>query len=1148
MRTRLVVALSALAVAALLVLPGPAFAAAPETPKTVKPELETITAEGATLRGLLNPGAPGEAGATYQFLYRASATECEGGGASPEPEEASAGAEGEEVRQPVEGLTPQTRYSVCLKAKSTGGEVSVGPTVHFLTGPPETPSGEEATDITSSSATLKGILNPNSPGEPGKYRFRYAPSESDCEAEGQKTLPAPAEAPASSLGNQAEVVERTATGLLPTTSYTFCLFARNEAGEGVLGAPVTFTTPASSPVVGAESAFGINSSSATVAATISPGALATAYHVELVTAAQFAATEWGSATKIPTTEIELPAALTALPVQQELTGLQPSTLYHYRFVASNSLGEVPGPDATFATSIFGAPTSALPDDRAWELVSGLGYPGDASIPSSGFIYSNGDSNLKVDYPFRAAADGNGLAWVGSPADSGGNGFSGGGVGNNFTSRRDGASGWIAEAVTPQTAAPSEQASPAPNESFSEDLSVGIFDTGVVPGFAVKTHPAGPSECPGIYARSASGFEPLFTSSKIPGDCGVNRAQAESYGPQRLIFAGFSAENTEYLLQTPAPLSPGDQPSAEGEGNNLYVSREGTPTAVNILPGGAPEPEAVFGSTSGEDRPPGFPPTGGIIAAKVPGDFSNVASADGSRVFWTALESIEELGRPTAMRLKALYARDNPLSPSAETVQLDASEAPPGPGATEVADREGRSGGGRFWTASNDGTKVFFTDCSRLTEDSTAVAAGGCSHTTEAGAERRILQTGNDLYEYDFDKPVGKRLTDLTIDRNGDPLGADVQGVIGASEQGAYVYFVASGALASGAEERTCRRAKVEAKELQTLGTLTPALQVRLNGEQAAEEAGRLPAGRGCNLYVIHSGEPPQFIAALSAQDDELERRGGPSEGGWLGDWRPSLGNRTAEVTPHGQHLVLESTQQLTGYDNSVLGVMERQRALEVFVYSAADSGLICASCSPTGAAPAAEPVGGGTYLPVSVNPTYQPRWISGDGSRVFFDSSQPLAPQDTNGVQDVYQWEREGSPGCPAPNSVSGGCTSLLSAGSDSTFSYFLDADASGDNVFFTHHGPLGGALVAPGQNVIYDARANGGFPEASVSCSGGSCPVSSTGAAPFTAPASPSFYGPGNQKPAKEKKHKKHHKHKGTHNRAKKKSRHHAGTNKGGK
>jgi hypothetical protein len=38
---------------------------------------------------------------------------------------------------------------------------------------------------------------------------------------------------------------------------------------------------------------------------------------------------------------------------------------------------------------------------------------------------------------------------------------------------------------------------------------------------------------------------------------------------------------------------------------------------------------------------------------------------------------------------------------------------------------------------------------------------------------------------------------------------------------------------------------------------------------------------------------------------------------------------------------------------------------------------------------------------------YQSRRLS-DGGRVFFNSDDGLVPQDVNGMEDVYEWEREG--------------------------------------------------------------------------------------------------------------------------------------------
>ena len=87
---------------------------------------------------------------------------------------------------------------------------------------------------------------------------------------------------------------------------------------------------------------------------------------------------------------------------------------------------------------------------------------------------------------------------------------------------------------------------------------------------------------------------------------------------------------------------------------------------------------------------------------------------------------------------------------------------------------------------------------------------------------------------------------------------------------------------------------------------------------------------------------------------------------------------------------------------------------QVFLYEALSGKLTCVSCDPTGEAPVPTNASTnttdsvGAALPVSLQQTYQPRWITEDGSRVFFESAQPLVPQATNGWLDVYEWERDG--------------------------------------------------------------------------------------------------------------------------------------------
>ena len=68
----------------------------------------------------------------------------------------------------------------------------------------------------------------------------------------------------------------------------------------------------------------------------------------------------------------------------------------------------------------------------------------------------------------------------------------------------------------------------------------------------------------------------------------------------------------------------------GEQNDLYDSVGGQPSLVNVLPDGSPAPNATFGGPRAVTDTNGNQP-----------DFSHVISEDGSRIFWTALESPEQ---------------------------------------------------------------------------------------------------------------------------------------------------------------------------------------------------------------------------------------------------------------------------------------------------------------------------------------------------------------------------------------------------------------------------------------------------------------------------------------------------------------------------
>jgi hypothetical protein len=375
--------------------------------------------------------------------------------------------------------------------------------------------------------------------------------------------------------------------------------------------------------------------------------------------------------------------------------------------------------------------------------------------------------------------------------------------------------------------------------------------------------------------------------------------------------------------------------------------------------------------------------------------TNAVSGDGSRVFWEGLE-------PGGSE-RHLYLRDTVRE---RTLQIDTVQFGPGAGYPNPT----------FQAATPDGSAVFFTDEQQLTQGSVAEVRKP------------------DLYECEVIEAGGAlscRLKDLTpAPAPGES--AEVSGFVaglGETEDSKHLYFLAHGVL-----------------------TATP------------NESGEHATTGGNNLYVLSEEEgtwKPTFIAGLTAADS-------------YGFISPEY--MTARVSPNGRYLAFMSARGLTGYDNR--DVNSGQPDEEVFMYDAqAAPQLRCVSCNPTGARPdgSVEEQGGTTMdLVDHVNRTwvntwvaaniptwedlsvgelnYQPRYLSNQG-RLFFNTSDALVPQDVNDQWDVYEYEPASVGTCTGQsetfNAKTSGCVNLISSGTSSQESAFLDASESGGDVFF---------------------------------------------------------------------------------------------------
>jgi hypothetical protein len=379
----------------------------------------------------------------------------------------------------------------------------------------------------------------------------------------------------------------------------------------------------------------------------------------------------------------------------------------------------------------------------------------------------------------------------------------------------------------------------------------------------------------------------------------------------------------------------------------------------------------------------------------------------------------------------------------------------GGGEVPVAAAPGGDAGGPniSHAVSADGSRVFFTAVSRVGGDAgsravfmrkgghtidvsqsqAAVPDSGAIYqdaaldgskvffTANAGLSDDSNSSGEDLYGYDL---ATGSLTDLSL--SPDRSAADVLGVLGSSADGSRVYFAARGQLDPG------RGPDLAENEAQDTYSVFSAVAGRI------EYIGRVTAGD----VAIGGGRPG--VTVLSGVD------------------------LTSRVTPDGNHLLFESSADLTGYESG--GVPE------AYLFSAGrapeDPGsTVCISCRPDGRPSLAR--ANDRLLPNGEErstPLQPPISLTESGAMAFFESRDYLAAGAVAGQLNLYEWEHGQvyllttlEPAAPGSSTVSGGRLRFGGATLDGSDVYFVtptaldweDTDARSD---------------------VYDLRVGGGF------------------------------------------------------------------------
>jgi sugar lactone lactonase YvrE len=320
-------------------------------PDTIVPDMGEATASGidetvATLHGEVTPDPAGGDAVSCRFEYGAGPSYGHTAPCSPAPPYSGATA----VTADLTGLTPSTTYHFRLLAsnapvspytKAVPGRSGDGT---FITLGPPTVDEESTDDIDRYSATLQAKVNPH--GFDTEFRFEFVDSK-HFEEEGGFASAATRSTHLSQLGTSVNplAVNQAITGLEPGTTYHYRAVAVNARGNST-GADETFTTlPVA--VIGRQWTYG-GLTSATLEAWINPLGFETSCHVQYVADAEFQLNGYTNATSEPCVA-GLGSANDDATARAKIDGLEPSTTYHFRFVATNKSGALAGSDTTFAT-------------------------------------------------------------------------------------------------------------------------------------------------------------------------------------------------------------------------------------------------------------------------------------------------------------------------------------------------------------------------------------------------------------------------------------------------------------------------------------------------------------------------------------------------------------------------------------------------------------------------------------------------------------------------------------------------------------------------------------------------------------------------------------------------------------------------------
>jgi phosphodiesterase/alkaline phosphatase D-like protein len=291
----------------------------------VPPDVTTGSASAigttsATLNGAVDPN-----GRDTTFYFEYGTTSSYGTKTSAKSAGSATSAQSESAA--ITGLQSGRTYHFRIVASSDGG-TSTGKDATFSTSSaPSVQTGDTAS-VTPTTATLKGAVTPN--GLSTTWWFEYGTTTGYGTKTGSHSA---------GSGTKATSVSTGIKSLKPGVTYHYRLVAKNSSGTTV-GEDRAFST-VGAPFSQTGSAPNVGPSYAVVTGTLDTHGRSTSWWFDYGTTTAYGHSTSGKSAG---------SKAGAQAVSSTLTGLTPSTTYHYRLVTKSDAGTTRGADATFTTS------------------------------------------------------------------------------------------------------------------------------------------------------------------------------------------------------------------------------------------------------------------------------------------------------------------------------------------------------------------------------------------------------------------------------------------------------------------------------------------------------------------------------------------------------------------------------------------------------------------------------------------------------------------------------------------------------------------------------------------------------------------------------------------------------------------------------